>query len=247
MEPDAAALDEVRAQLAPTGTLRVGINASNFLLVTGETPDGEPDGVSPGVGRAIAAELDLPIELVPYAGPGELADAVADDVWDLANIAAEPERARTIRFGPAYCEIQATCLLPPGSALRTFAELDAPGVRVAVKARAAYDLWLTEHLRHARLVRAPSIDDSFRTFVDEGLEALAGLRPKLLEQRDALPGSVLLEEPFTAVRQSIGCRPGLPEAAGYLDDFVARAIRSGLIAGLIERHGVTGRLSVPAD
>ncbi|MFC7689923.1 hypothetical protein ACFQY5_10220 [Paeniroseomonas aquatica] len=38
---------EILAQLAPTGVLRAGINLSNFLLVTGRSPEGEPEGVSP--------------------------------------------------------------------------------------------------------------------------------------------------------------------------------------------------------
>ena len=37
---------------------------------------------------------------------GKLADAIADDVWDVANIACEAERSKTIHFSPAYCEIQ---------------------------------------------------------------------------------------------------------------------------------------------
>ena len=40
-------LEQARAELAPTGVLRAGINMSNFLLVTGRTPEGDPDGVSP--------------------------------------------------------------------------------------------------------------------------------------------------------------------------------------------------------
>ena len=38
---------KVVAELAPTGTLRAGINLSNFLLVTGRTPSGDPAGVAP--------------------------------------------------------------------------------------------------------------------------------------------------------------------------------------------------------
>ena len=198
------------AEIAPHGVLRVGVNLSNFLLVGGENADGEPVGVSPGVGRAIARELGVPVEFVTFPGPGEAADAATEDVWDIVNIAAERERAKSIAFSPAYCEIQATCLLPASSPVTAFGELDADGTRIAVKERSAYDLWLTENLHHATLVRAPSIDASFERFVGEGLDALAGLRPKLLEQREALPGSTLLEESFTAVQQSIGCRLDRP-------------------------------------
>ena len=44
--------EQARAELAPTGVLRAGINLSNFLLVTGITPEGEPEGVSPDIARA---------------------------------------------------------------------------------------------------------------------------------------------------------------------------------------------------
>ena len=231
-------------ELAPTGVLRVGINMSNFLLVTGETASGEPDGVSPNMARAIAKELGVDVTFIRFPRPGELADAAGDDVWDIGNIAAEPERAKVITFSPAYCEIQATYLLPPNSSIQSVADVDKPDIRIAVASRAAYDLWLTDNIRHATLQRAPSLDASFELFVDEGLDVLAGLRPKLVEDQKKLPGSRILDESFTAVQQSIGCRPGRENAAAYLRDFVERSKANGFVASLIEKHGVEGRLSV---
>ena len=38
---------DVLADLAPTGVLRAGINLSNFLLVTGRRPTGDPEGIAP--------------------------------------------------------------------------------------------------------------------------------------------------------------------------------------------------------
>lgn len=236
--------DSIRQTLAPTGVLRAAINMANFLLVTGKTAQGEPDGVSPELARAIGDELGVETVMVPFKGPGELADAVAGDVWDIGNIAAEPERARTITFSPAYCEIQATYLVPPGSPVQQISAVDVAGNRIAVKARSAYDLWLSDNLEHAQLVRTDTIDESFELFARDGLEVLAGLRPKLIEQQRAMPGSTLFDESFTAVQQSVGCRPGNAEAAAFLRDFVVRAIDDGTIAALIEKHGVTGRLSV---
>ena len=231
-------------ELAPTGVLRVGINMSNFLLVTGETANGEPDGVSPNMARAIAKELGVGITFIRFPRPGELADAAADDVWDIGNIAAEPERAKIITFSPAYCEIQATYMLPANSPIQSVADVDKPGIRIAVAGRAAYDLWLTDNIRHATLHRAPSLDGSFELFVNEGLDVLAGLRPKLIKDQKKLPGSKILDESFTAVQQSIGCRPGRENAAAYLRDFVERSKADGFVASLIEKHGVEGRLSV---
>ena len=97
---------DVVSQLAPRGVLRAGINMSNFLLVTGRTPSGDPDGVSPNMARAIAGALGVPVQYVPFPKPGELADAVDKDVWDIGLIGAEPARAEKIAFTAAYAEIE---------------------------------------------------------------------------------------------------------------------------------------------
>ena len=134
--------------------------------------------------------------------------------------------------------------MPPGSPIDSIAQVDTAGNRIAVYARAAYGLWLIDHIEHAELVKTDSMDESFEVFVDRGLEALAGLRPKLVEDARRLPGSRILEGQFSAVQQAIGTKPGRPEAAAFLQQFVDEAKSSGFVAGLIEKHGVGGRLSV---
>ncbi len=234
----------IKQQLAPTGVLRAGINMSNFLLVSGETASGDPAGVSPDMAQAIANKLGVALVLKPYKGPGDVADGANGREWDIANIAAEAERAKTILFSPAYCEIQATYLLPANSPLKSISDVDKPGIRISVKERAAYDLWLTQNLQHAKLVRSASMDDSFNLFAEQSLDALAGLRPRLLEDAKNISDSIVLADSFTAVLQSIGCMPGNQEAAAFLRDFVADAIKSGFVADLIKKHGVSGKLSV---
>ena len=233
-------------QLAPTGVLRVGLNMANFLLVNDTTDTGEPDGVSPAMARALAEKIGVPVSLVPFKGPGDVADAAADDVWDIANIAAEPERAKTINFSSAYCEIQATYLIPESSPVDTVNAVDAPGNRIAVKGRAAYDLWLTDHLEHATLIREEDHDTAFDVFRRDSLDALAGLRPKLIEQQQTVPGFKLLNDSFTSVQQSIGCHPVRLEAAAFIESFVQESIENGLVQSLIDKYQVTGKLSVAA-
>ena len=237
-------LEQVRAELAPTGVLRAGINMSNFLLVTGSTPDGDPEGVSPDMARAVAERLGVPLKLVPFKTPGELADAAVKDVWDIGNIGAEPERAKTIAFSPAYVEIEATYLVPAGSPIQRIDDVDRDGGRIAVSARSAYGLWLSDNIKHAELVMAQGLDGSFETFVEQKLDALAGLRPRLVEDVKKLPGARILDGKFTAVQQAIGTKPDRKAGAAFLRDFVEEAKASGFVASLIEKHGVSGRLTV---
>ena len=237
---------DIIAQLAPRGLLRAGINLSNFLLVTGRDAHGSPEGVSPDMARALAERLGVPLRLVPYASPGLLADAVGTDSWDIGLIGAEPQRAEKIAFTAAYAEIEATYLVPAGSPIATIADVDRPGVRIASTARSAYDLWLDRNITRATLLRANSIDATFALFRDQGLEALAGLRPRLLKDVEALPGARILDGQFSAVQQAIGTARANAAAAAFLHDFVEEAKASGLVARLIAKHGVRGLSVAPA-
>jgi polar amino acid transport system substrate-binding protein len=236
---------EIIAELAPTGVLRAGINLSNFLLVTGTSPAGNPEGVAPDMAGEIARRLAVPVQYVPFKSPGELADRALDGVWDIGLIGAEPQRAETIAFSPAYVEIEATYLVPAGSPLTAIADVDAAGVRIAVTGRAAYGLWLDRHVKHAALVRSETLDSAYEQFVREGLEALAGLRPRLLADLARLPGACILEGGFTAVQQAIGTARRNIAGAAFLRDFVEEAKASGLVASLIERHKVRGLSVAP--
>jgi polar amino acid transport system substrate-binding protein len=237
--------DEVRAELAPKGVLRAGINLGNFLLVTGRSPSGDPEGVSPDMARAIADRLGVQLRYVPFPRPGELADAVDTDTWDIGLIGAEPARAEKIAFTAAYAEIEATYLVPAGSPLTSIAEVDRPGVRIAVTARAAYDLWLERNIKHAELVRSATLDAAREQFVAEKLEALAGLRPRLISDVKTIPGARILDGQFTAVQQAVGTSRRNGAAAAFLRAFVEEAKASGLVAQFIARHNVQGLSVAP--
>ena len=192
------------AALAPTGVLRAAINLSNFLLVTGREDDGTPIGVSPDMARELARRLGVGIELRRYKSPGDLADDAASDMWDVGNIGAEPARAETIAFTAAYCEIECTYLVPADSPLTSIDQVDRAGLRIASAPRAAYDLWLERNIRHAELVRSENLAGSFELFVSQGLDALAGLRPALIDNAAQQPGSRVLDGQFTSVQQAAG-------------------------------------------
>jgi polar amino acid transport system substrate-binding protein len=236
---------DITRELAPTGVLRAGINLSNFLLVTGKTAAGDPEGVSPDMARAVADKLGVAVKYVPFKSPGELADAAANNIWDIGLIGAEPQRAEQISFTAAYAEIEATYLVPNGSRLRTIADVDAAGVRIAVTGRSAYGLWLDRNIKHAQLVRTDTIDNSLNQFVQDKLEALAGLKPRLLSDQEKLAGSRIIDGKFTAVQQAIGTPKKNSAGAQFLRNFVEEAKSSGLVARLIEKHKVRGLSVAP--
>jgi polar amino acid transport system substrate-binding protein len=231
-------------EMAPTGTLRVALNMINFLLISGKNSEGVPVGVPPDLARTIAERIGVPLQLIQYGSPGELADDADKNVWDIGLIGAEPVRAQKIDFSTAYVEIEATYLVPPDSSLKHASEVDRPGNRIAVSARSAYDLWLTRNIQHAQLLHAEGFEATFALFVEQKLEAMAALKPGLLGDAARLPGSRILEGNFTTVQQSIGVPKGRLAAATYLQAFV-NEIKRGLVAQLIAKHNVKGLSVAP--
>jgi polar amino acid transport system substrate-binding protein len=229
---------QVKAELAPTGVLRAGINLSNFLLVTGKTDAGDPVGVAPDMASEIARRLGVPVRFVTYKTPGELADMADAGAWDIGLIGAEPQRAEKISFTPAY-------LVPAGSTLKSIADVDRPGVRIAVTGRSAYGLWLDRNIKQAQLVKSGTLDSAYEQFVADKLDALAGLRPRLLSDVEKLPGARILDGQFTAVQQAVGTARSNSAAAEYLRSFVAEVKASGFVGRLIEQHKVRGLSVAP--
>ncbi len=195
---------DIISDLAPTGVLRAGINLSNFLLVTRVNSTGDPEGVAPDLAGEVARRIGVSVKYVTFKSPGELADEIDKDVWDIGLIGAEPQRAETIAFTSAYAEIEATYLVPSGSRLKAIADVDSEGVRIAVTARSAYGLWLDRNIKHAELIRSDTLDSAYEEFVTAKLSALAGLRPRLLSDLGKLPGSRILDGRFMSVQQAIG-------------------------------------------
>ena len=237
-------ISEVANELAPNGVLRAGVNLANPLLVTGEAANGDPQGISPDMGAEIARRMGTDVRYVTYSTPGEVADGGARGEWDIAMIAADPKRAETLAFTPAYVEIEATYLVRGDSPVQKIDDVDRPGTRIAVSSRSAYDLWLSRNLKHAELVRGEGLKGTFEMFAASDLDVLAGLRPALRENAIALKDSRILDGCYMTVQQAVATRPDCPAGLTFLNAYVAEVTASGFVAGLIEKHGVEGKLQV---
>ena len=95
-------------------------------------------------------------------------------------------------------------------------------MRIAVAEKSAYELWLSRNITRAKLVLTKGIDASYDAFVNDKLEVLSGLRPRLLTDVQKLPGARILDGQF--YRRAAGDRHagGRATAAAYLRAFVER-------------------------
>ena len=229
--------------LAPTGVLRVGVNVQNPLLVK-IAPNGELDGIAPTVAKSIAEFISVPIQYVRYESAKRLADSVDDDAWDVAFLAADPERAAHIAFTKAYCELEASFLVRNTARLERLEQIDAAEVSIAVSAGSAYDLWLERNIKRAKLVRAATLAGSASVFIEQNLDVLAGLKPWLTNWAEHLQNVSLLEQSFMGVQQGIGLKHGKPDAVSYLNEVIESFTASGLLHDMVGQFQSAG-LRVP--
>ena len=144
--------------------------------------------------------------------------------------------------------IEGVYVVRDASPIRRNAEVDRPGVRVAVGAGSAYDLFLSRELKQATIVRAPSSPLVVDVLVAQGLDVAAGVRQQLEADVRRVPGLRVVGEHFMLIEQAMGT-PRKRDAAGveYLHAYVEAMKTSGFVAAALARHGIEGAAIAPAS
>ena len=231
--------DEARKELAPTGTLRAAINLGNGVLAQKDEKTGEPKGVTPELAHALGKRLGVPVQLVAYEAAGKVFDGASKNEWDIAFVAIEPVRASVIEFTAPYVLIEGVYMVPTDSPIKSLADVDKAGNRIAVGLKSAYDLFLTRTIKNATIVRAATggsraMIDLFRA---EKLEVVAGVRQPLADYAKDHADVRMIDEPFMQIEQAMGTPKGRLNGAAYLRTFIEDMKASGFVADALKRSG----------
>jgi polar amino acid transport system substrate-binding protein len=229
-------------ELAPTGTLRVGINLGNVVLAQG-TPDA-PRGVTVDLARELGKRLDTPVALATVDAARKSFEALKAGEVDVIFLAIEPARAAESEFTSPYVLSEGVYIVPQDSPLKSNADVAAAGVTVGVKKGSAYDLFLTRTLKHAEIVRG---DEGIDIFVKEKLSAGAGVKQPVAAYAKAHPEVRLLEGRFMEIQQAMGVAKGRLAAARYLRSFIEEMKASGFVADALRRSGQADATIAPPE
>lgn len=228
----------VIASLAPQGELRVALNYGNTVLV--QRGQEGPLGVAPDLARELARRLGLVPRFISYDAAAKVAAAVDEDAWNIAFMAIDPKRGEKIDFTQAYVLIEGTYMVKENSPWQQVNELDQSGLRLAVGQGAAYDLFLSRHLTSAELVKFPTSAAAIHGFIEQDLDAAAGVRQTLEEYAAENQGYRVLSDHFTAIHQAMALPKGRSVAVQYVSAFIQEMKDSGFIAESLERSGQKG-------
>lgn len=226
------ASSDVVKSLAPTGRLRVALNLGNIVLVQTDETTGAAKGVTVDLARELGRRLGVPVDFTIFDGAGKAFEALKGGAIDIVFLAIEPVRAAEVAFTAPYVLIEGVYMVPKDSSLKAVADVDRAGVRIGVNKGSAYDLYLTRTLKHAQLVRGESGVD---LFVDEKLEAAAGVKQPMVAYARTNPNVRLLDGRFMEIRQAMGTPQGRDAGARYLHGFVEEMKASGFVAEGLKR------------
>jgi len=240
MAPPAAVSD-----LAPTGKLRAVINYGNPILAKKDAATGEPTGVSVDLARELARRLGVEAELVTVTSAGKSVETLAEGRVDVGFFAIDPARAATTAYTGPYVQIEGAYLVKNDFPIRANEEVDRDGVRVAVGAKSAYDLYLARNLKKAKIERAPTSPAVVDYFLANKLEVAAGVKQQLEMDAKRLGGLRLLPERFMVINQAMGMTRGKEAGAKYLTAFVEEMKASGFVAQALQRHKIEGASIAP--
>jgi len=230
----------VKAELAPTGTLRVAVFTGNPVLGTRDKATGEVGGTSATMGRALAQAAGVPARIIEYTAIAKLVEDAKAGEWDIAVVAFDPARRSVVDFAPPHIVVDLTFLVAPGSTIGSVAEADRAGVNIAAARGAATTLYLQREFKQAQVVQAENEPAAFNLIKEGKAQVYAQNRYMLLGLADNLPGARVLEDRFSAAEMSIALPKGRPAALAYVSEFVEQSKKSGIVSRAIAAANLRG-------
>lgn len=233
-------ISEVARNLAPSGVLRVALNFGNPGLVHDDVQTGAPSGLAVDLAQDLARELELDIEFVRFEAALQVMNALDEERWDMAFLAVSPKRLECLQFTRPYLVVPGTCLVRGDSPLRTCKSVDQDGLRIAVGAGSVSDHYLSRHLGHASLVREPTSAGAIDLFVEQSLDAVAGLQSCLAAHANPDTGYRLLDGHFMMIEHAIATPRRRTLGWAYLASYTERMKACRFIEQSLARRPQSG-------
>jgi polar amino acid transport system substrate-binding protein len=232
--------DALKDEIAPTGKLRVAIAISpaGGAFWSTKTESGGYAGVPVDLGKAMAAQLGVPVEYVVHNNSGQITDAASKGTWDVTFLPKDPEREARMSFGPIYEVADATYIVKPNSAVTNFQTLDQPGVKVAAVNNTTTMRGAIAHLKNAEVTGYQTYDEIAGLLGKGEIDAFALSRDQLNAMAKKIPGTKVLDQTFKQTVTAVAVPPNHPQALVFASKFLTEAITNGTLRKAYDGNGL---------
>jgi len=229
------------ADLAKAGKIKLAL----FLPQYTSNSTGELKGVGAGLVaidlvRLLAARIGVQAEIVGYPSPAKVVECLKAGACDMTLVGIEASRAAEVDFTPPIIEFDFTFLVPAGSTIRSVADVDRPGIRVAVVNKHGSTMALARLVKHAELVGGDIPDAAFELLRAGKADAFASPSWVLVDYALKLPGSQVLKDSYGVNPLGIALQKGLAGRLAYISEFIEEARASGRIQSAIDGAELRG-------
>jgi polar amino acid transport system substrate-binding protein len=227
-------------ELAPTGKLRVGMNANNSTLVT-RSADGTVSGLSADLGKFIAGKLGTTYEPVVYESAAPYTASFHTSEWDIILTGKNAVVAKLLDFSADLFLIEYVYIAAPGCEFADPDQVDRPGIRIAVPRNASADVFLSRTLKSAELVR---VDGNLNVGIEMLRTGQAEVYASNINSAQVMlgrmPGAKILGAFHTVVFAVAMQKGRSAPAQEKLTRWVNEAKATGLVLAALERAGAQG-------
>lgn len=237
------------ADIVSAGKIRIGLHLPQFVQ---DPTSGEIQGHGTGtvivpIARALAEHLKVKLELVGNRAPPVLIKCLQDGGCDAGFLGRTQARTADVDYATPHIMVPFTYLVPANSSIRTVADADKPGIRIAAVRNHASTHALEHVIKHAEIISVEIPDQAFELVRSGKAHAYASPRPPIMEYAKQLPGSQVLDGHYGANIQAIAVKKGQAPRLAYINEFVEQAKASGLVQRIIDRIGHRGIAVAPTD
>jgi polar amino acid transport system substrate-binding protein len=235
-----ASADPLKDEIASTGKLRVGIgiSAAGGAYWSNKNEAGAYTGVPVDLGKAMAAQLGVPVEYVPYPNSGEITNAASKGEWDVTWLPKDAERETKMSFGPIYEVADATYIIKAGSTVTNFQMLDQPGIKVAAVNGTTTMRGAIAHLKNAKVTGYQTYDEIAGLLKSGEIDAFALSRDQLNDMAKKFPGTHVLDETFKQTVTAVAVPLDHPLAQAFATKFMTDAISNGTLRRAFDNNGL---------
>jgi polar amino acid transport system substrate-binding protein len=235
---------EEKQSLTPTGKLRVAMLATNPSYATKDPVTGELKGPSVDFGRHVAQRLGVAMEPVTYRTISEVVGSATKGEWDLVAVGVNPDRQKVIDFAAPHAQSESGYLVK-GAAIASMGDVDRPGVRVVVLERGDSDIFLTQLLKNATLVRVKSQGEAVEALNTGKADVHANVKTNLIPAARQVPSGRILDGAWQVQPIAFGVPMGKETSAKYVKRVVDDLKATGAMREMIEKAGVPGLAPAP--
>lgn len=235
-----AAQDAARAELAPGGTLRVGVAEAPTpgVLFVRRGADGAPQGVTVELARALAEAEGVPVAFTVFPNTGAITEAERGGLIDLAFMPVDAARREQVDFGPGYAALESTYLVTQASGVSDLAGVDRPGMRVVAVAGSTTARAAARTLTATQPALVGTVAEAVEQLRAGRADALALARDQLRPIQPQVPGSRIVTGSFQQTLVAVAVPKARPAALAAVSRWLDRAKASGLVRRIFDAQGL---------